>query len=71
MRATLGEWHVVQGGVDARAAVMGTESFGAPDDARKHATETIQHMLGRFGATAVKIVDTAGTAHYLKSISRT
>jgi hypothetical protein len=51
--------------------VMGTEASDLLEDARKHATDTIEHMQGRFGATAVKIVDGAGTAHYLKSISRT
>jgi hypothetical protein len=38
---------------------------------REACDDTIEHMQGRFGATAVKIVDGVGTAHYLKSLSRT
>ena len=49
---------------------MGSEAFDELDAATRHAEEMMPQMQSRFGATAVKIVDAAGTPHYLKSISR-
>ena len=50
---------------------MGSEEFDGLEAATAHANEQMAQMQGRFGATAVKIVDEKGVPHFLKSISRT
>jgi hypothetical protein len=50
---------------------MGSEAFDDLDAATRHATDQLPDMQSRFGATAVKIVDTLGTPHFLRSLSRT
>lgn len=49
---------------------MGSEAFDDLEAATRHADEMMAQMQGRFGATAVKIVDEKGVPHFLKSISR-
>ena len=50
--------------------VIGSERFDDLAVATAHAGEQIEQMQGRFGATAVKVVDETGTPHFLKSLSR-
>jgi hypothetical protein len=50
--------------------VMGTKDFEDLDSATRYAEDHLSQMQRLFGATAVKIVDEAGTPHFLKSISR-
>jgi hypothetical protein len=49
---------------------MGTEEFPDLESATEHAKDQLPQMQSRFGATAVKVIDEAGTPHFLKSISR-
>jgi hypothetical protein len=50
---------------------MGTEAFEDLSDAITYATDHLEDMQSRFRATAVKVVDEAGTPHFLRSLSRT
>jgi hypothetical protein len=50
---------------------MGCEPFDDLSAASAYAGERLLEMQGRYGATAVKIVDAAGTPHFLRSLSRT
>lgn len=50
---------------------MGSEPFDDLGAATKYAGDQLPEMQARFGATAVKIVDAAGTPHFLRSLSRT
>ena len=50
---------------------MGSEAFDELAAATQHAGAHFSEMQSRFGATAVKVVDAAGTPHFLRSLSRT
>jgi hypothetical protein len=50
--------------------VIGSEAFDDLDAAKTHADDLIDQMQQQFGATAVKIIDQAGTPQFLKSLSR-
>ncbi len=50
---------------------MGTEAFDDLAAATTYATDQLADMQSRFQATAVKVVDEAGTPHFLRSLSRT
>ena len=50
---------------------MGTEAFSDLSAATAYATDHLEDMQSRFHATAVKVVDEAGTPHFLRSLSRT
>ena len=50
---------------------MGAEAFEDLPAATTYATDRMSDMQSRFGATAVKVVDGAGTPHFLRSLSRT
>ena len=50
---------------------MGTEAFEDLPEATAYATDHIDDMQSRFGATAVKVVDEGGIPHFLRSLSRT
>lgn len=50
---------------------MGIEAFDELPAATAYATDHIADMQNRFRATAVKVVDEAGTPHFLRSLSRT
>ena len=49
---------------------MGSEAFDDLVEATGYATDHIEEMQSRFGATAVKVVDDVGTPHFLRSLSR-
>jgi hypothetical protein len=49
---------------------MGTKSFDTLADATAYAEDNLSQVQANFGATAVKVVDGAGTPHFLKSLSR-
>ena len=50
---------------------MGSESFEDLGAASLYAGDRLLEMQARYGATAVKILDSAGTPHFLRSLSRT
>lgn len=50
---------------------MGTEAFEDLPSATSYASDHLADMQSRFCATAVKVVDEAGTPHFLRSLSRT
>jgi hypothetical protein len=50
---------------------MGTEAFEDIPSATSYASDHLADMQSRFCATAVKVVDEAGTPHFLRSLSRT
>jgi hypothetical protein len=50
---------------------MGCEPFDDLGAASAYAGDRLAEMQGLYGATAVKIVDAAGTPHFLRSLSRT
>ena len=50
---------------------MGTEAFDDLPAATAYAKDRLEDMQSRFHATAVKVVDEAGTPHFLRSLSRT
>jgi hypothetical protein len=49
---------------------MGAEAFEDLPAATTYATDHIDDMQARFGATAVKVVDEGGMPHFLRSLSR-
>ena len=49
---------------------MGSEGFDDLEAATVHAGDQLPEMQSRFGATAVKIVDSLGNPHFLRSLSR-
>jgi hypothetical protein len=55
----------------SKAKASGGPSPADVEAATRHATDQPPDMQSRFGATAVKIVDTLGTPHFLRSLSRT
>jgi hypothetical protein len=50
---------------------MGAEAFDDLAAATSYASDHMSDMQSRFQATAVKVVDEAGTPHFLRSLSRT
>jgi hypothetical protein len=50
--------------------VIGSKHFDALTEATGHAEDQLPSMQQAFGATAVKVVDEAGTPHFLKSTGR-